>query len=137
MNADGADFKHVELTDRIIKCFYTAYNALGYGFLEKVYENSLLMELEQSGIKAKTQFPIKVSYRGAVVGDYYADLLVEDLVIIEIKAASHLLPEHEAQLLNYLKATDLEVGLLFNFGPKPEIKRKAYNNSRKNHEHQR
>jgi GxxExxY protein len=119
------------LTEQIIKGFYTVYRALGYGFLEKVYENSLAIELRKMKLEVVQQAEIKVYYAGVVVGEYYADLLVADAVIVEIKALRALLKEHEAQLLNYLKATPYEVGLLLNFGPKPEIKRKVYDNERK------
>ena len=131
MNADSYDFKHTELTEKIIKAFYRVYNTLGYGFLEKVYENALLIELTKMNIPAVTQSPIKVFYDGNIVGKYLADVLVDDKVITEVKAINVLLPEYEAQLLNYLKATNIEVGILLNFGPKPEIKRKAFNNFRK------
>ena len=123
--------KHEQLTEQIIKGFYTVYRALGYGFLEKVYENSLAIELRKMRLEVVQQAEIKVHYAGVVVGEYYADLLVADAVIVEIKAVRALLKEHEAQLLNYLKATPYEVGLLLNFGPKPEIKRKVYDNERK------
>jgi GxxExxY protein len=123
--------KHEQLTEQIIKGFYTVYRALGYGFLEKVYENSLAIELRKMKLEVVQQAEIKVYYAGVAVGEYYADLLVADAVIVEIKAVRALLKEHEAQLLNYLKATPYEVGLLLNFGPKPEIKRKVYDNERK------
>jgi GxxExxY protein len=123
--------KHEQLTGQIIKAFYAVYQALGYGFLEKVYENSLAIELRKMRLEVVQQAEIKVYYAGVVVGEYYADLLVADAVIVEIKAVRALLKEHEAQLLNYLKATPYEVGLLLNFGPKPEIKRKVYDNERK------
>ncbi len=123
--------KHEQLTEQIIKGFYTVYRALGYGFLEKVYENSLAIELRKMRLEVVQQAEIKVYYTGVVVGEYYADLLVADAVIVEIKAVRALLAEHEAQLLNYLKATPYEVGLLLNFGPKPEIKRKVFDNERK------
>lgn len=131
MNADLQDFRHTELTDKIINAFYRVYNLLGYGFLEKLYENALMIELNGCRLKAVAQAPISVSYKDQLVGEYYADILVEDKVILEIKAAKSLTPEHEAQLLNYLKATEIEVGLLLNFGPQPEIKRKSFNNNRK------
>jgi len=123
--------KHEQLTEQIIKGFYTVYRALGYGFLEKVYENSLAIELRKMKLEVVPQAEIKVYYAGVVVGEYYADLLVADAVIVEIKAVRASLKEHEGQLLNYLKATPYEVGLLLNFGPKPEIKRKVYDNERK------
>lgn len=125
------DYKHSELTDAIICSFYTVYNTLGYGFLEKVYENALLMELTKRGISAVSQHPIKVYYDGAIVGEYFADILVGESVLIEIKAVRSLAPEHSAQLLNYLKATEIEVGLLLNYGVEPQIKRKVYENHRK------
>ena len=131
MNADIQDFKHTELTEKIINIFYRVYNKLGYGFLEKVYENAMIIELKKEGIRAIAQAPIRVLYDNEIIGEYYADILVDDKVIVEIKAARQLAEEHEAQLLNYLKATDIEVGLLLNFGVKPEIKRKAFNNLRK------
>lgn len=123
--------KHQELTDIVLCCFYTVYNALGYGFLEKVYENALCTELEKRGLKVQAQHPITVRYDGTVVGEYFADILVDDLLVIEIKAVKNLQPEHEAQLVNYLKATDKEVGLLLNFGPSPQVKRRAFDNDKK------
>jgi GxxExxY protein len=125
-------FKHIELTDAIIGAFYHVYNALGYGFLEKVYENALAHELRKRGLRVFQQAPIKVVYDGVVVGEYFADMLIDDLVMLEIKSAERIAPEHEAQLLHYLKSTRIEVGLLLNFGPKPEFKRKAYDTARKN-----
>jgi GxxExxY protein len=122
MNADFNNYKHTHLTDQIIKAFYTVYNKLGYGFLEKVYVNALLIELKKMGIPAEAQYAIKVYYDGNVVGEYFADILVDRLVIVEAKAAKTIASDHEAQLLNYLKATDIEVGLLLNFGPKAEFK---------------
>ncbi len=131
MNTDFQNFKHRVLTDQIIKIFYKIYNTLGYGFLEKVYENAMIIEFRREGIPAVAQFPIKVFYENEVIGEYYADILADNRVIVEIKATRTLALEHEAQLLNYLKATDVEVGLLLNFGPKPEIKRKVLDNFRK------
>ena len=116
----GVMYKHSELTEEIIGGFFAVYNALGYGFLEKVYANALNLELERRGLKALQEFPIIVRYLGQEVGQYYADIIVNDLVIVEVKATKILLQDHEAQLLNYLKATPYEVGLLLNFGPKPE-----------------
>jgi GxxExxY protein len=123
--------KHNEITDKIIKAFYQVYNTLGYGFLEKVYENALIIELKKLGLNVIAQHPIKVFYDNAIVGEYFADMFVESTVIIEIKAAKAISIEHEAQILNYLKATQLEVGLILNFGPKTEFSRKAFDNSRK------
>ena len=132
MNTESGDSKHKALTEAIISAFYAVYNKLGYGFLEKVYENAMIIELENRGIAAVQQAPIKVFYDGKVIGEYFADLLVDGKVIVEIKAAKNLAVENEAQLLNYLKATDIEVGLLLNFGPEPKVKRKVFDNHRKN-----
>lgn len=123
--------KHQELSEKIIKAFYDVYNRLGYGFLERVYENAMFIELQSMGLKVEQQMPIKVRYRGKVVGEYFADLVVEDKIILELKAVSTFLPSHEAQLLNYLKATPYEVGLLLNFGLSPTKKRKVFDNSKK------
>ncbi len=120
-------------TELIIKAFYKVYNSLGYGFLEKVYHNALLIELEQIGLEVKSQYPINVYYEGNQVGEYYADIIVDDCIIIENKVAETLKEEHEFQLINYLKATELEVGLLLNFGKKPSFKRKYFTNDRKAH----
>ncbi len=122
---------HSELTSKIIRAFYNVYNKLGYGFLEKVYERSMMIELNKLGINCVAQRPIEVNYFGSSVGLYYADIITEEKVIIEIKAAENLAPEHEAQLLNYLKATDIEVGLLLNFGNKPQYRRKIFTNELK------
>ena len=131
MNADYQDFKYIKLTEKIIEIFYKVYNRLGYGFLEKVYENAMMTELNKDGINAISQSPIKVLYEGEIIGEYYADIMVDSKVIVEIKASKRLVEENEAQLLNYLRATDVEIGLLLNFGTKPEVKRKAFDNSRK------
>ena len=122
---------HKELTNKIINCFYTVYNTLGFGFLEKVYENSMMIELNNLGIRAEKQKPIKVNYSGSIVGEYFADIIVEETIILELKAAEFVIEEHELQLINYLKATDKEIGLLLNFGKKPEFKRKIFTNERK------
>lgn len=122
---------HSEITGKIIKAFYKVYNTLGFGFLEKVYENSLAIELRGAGLHVRQQQPVKVYYGGNLVGTYYADLIVENSVIIELKAAESLCEAHEAQLLNYLKATEIEVGMLTNFGIKPEYGRKIFTNDRK------
>ncbi|MEW5957663.1 MAG: GxxExxY protein [Chloroflexota bacterium] len=124
-------YKHTGITEKIISAFYQVYNTLGYGFLEKVYRNAMTIELRQLGLAVMPEAPISVYYQGEVVGEYFADLLVAEAVIVELKAARQLAEEYEAQLLNYLKATPYEVGLLFNFGPKPEFKRKAFDNDRK------
>lgn len=125
------DYKHSDLTELIIKAFYKVYNTLGYGFQEKVYANALAVELRKSGREAMREAEIEVYYEGEVVGEFSADLLVDKKVIVETKAKRELIEDHEAQLLNYLKSTIYEVGLLLNFGPEPQIKRKVYDNSRK------
>jgi len=125
------ELKSTDVTGQVIQAFYAVYNALGYGFLEKVYENAMAIELRHLGLHVVAQAGIDVYYAGSHIGQYSADLLVNDQVLIELKAARTLLPEHEAQLLNYLKATPYEVGLLLNFGPKPQIMRKVYDNERK------
>jgi GxxExxY protein len=117
-------FKHAEITDRIIGAFYEVYNSLGYGFLERVYQNAMVIELAARGLNAVSQAPLTVKYKGMLVGDYFADFLVEGVVIVELKAVERLVDEHFAQLLNYLRATDIDIGLLVNFGPKPEVRRK-------------
>jgi GxxExxY protein len=124
-------YLHESLTDRIIGCYFDVYNELGYGFLEKVYEMSMLVHLTECGLSAVRQFPISVRYHGQPVGNYSADLLVDKKVIIEIKAVERLAVEHEFQLINYLRATDVEVGLLLNFGPRPDVRRKVFANERK------
>ncbi len=123
--------KHGEITDKILAAFYAVYKVLGYGFLEKLYVNALIIELEKLGLKVEHNVPIQVYYAGNVIGEYFADLVVENRVIVEVKAVKALTEEHEAQLLNYLKATEYEVGLLLNFGPKPEKLRRAFDNTRK------
>lgn len=120
-----------DITEKIIEAFYKVYNTLGYGFLEKVYENSMRIELTKMNLKIESQKNIKVHYSGYQVGDYFADLVVNDVVIVELKAADSICEEHEAQLVNYLKATNIEVGLLLNFGKKPEFKRKMFGNENK------
>ena len=123
--------KHSDVTGQIIGAFYDVYNSLGYGFLEKVYENALAIELRRRGLTVELQKQIQVFYRGQLVGEYFADMVVADLVVVEIKAAKTIVSQHEAQLLNYLKATHYEVGLLLNFGPKPGHRRKVYDNELK------
>lgn len=123
--------KHKRLTEIIIGIFYNVYNTLGYGFLEKIYENAMMIELGKMSIPAEAQYGIKVFYEEKIIGEYFTDILVNDKVIVEIKSLKKFNQEHEAQLLNYLKATNIEVGLLLNFGPKPEIKRRVFDNHRK------
>lgn len=127
------NFKHTALTNKIIRCFYTVYNQLGFGFLEKVYEKSLLIELRKEGLSATRQTQLKVFYNQIEVGDYFADIVVENEVIIEVKTVEGLIEIHEAQLINYLKATNIEVGLLLNFGKTPQFKRKVFSNKYKKH----
>ena len=125
-----------ELTSLILKTYYEVYNELGYGFLEKVYQNALLIELKNKGLEVTPNKKIKVYYKGENVGDYYADIIVNDTVILELKAVEYIIDQFENQLLNYLKGTDCEVGLLLNFGKKPEFRRKIYENKRKNRKNQ-
>ena len=126
------ELKHKDVTEKILHAFYKiVYPQLGYGFLEKVYENSMVIALTSLGLKVEPQVEINVYFQDQIVGEYFADLVVNDAVIVELKAVTRLLPEHEAQLLNYLRATPYEVGLILNFGPKPDFKRKAYENHRK------
>jgi len=116
--------KHEELTGQIITSAYTVHNALGFGFLENVYQNALIIELDKAGLKAEKEKPVKVLYEGKIVGDYIADIIVENKVIVELKSVKDLHPAHEVQLVNYLKATGIEVGLLINFGDSIKVKRK-------------
>ncbi len=122
-----------EITEKIIGCAYRVYNKLGYGFLESVYENAMLLELKKAGLKSENQRPIKVYYEGETVGDFKADIIVEDLVIIELKSVRRIIKEFEVQLVNYLTATGKPVGLLLNFGEnKVDIKRKVRTFKNKN-----
>ena len=122
------NYKHTDITSKIIKAYYNVYNKLGFGFLEKVYENALYQELMDQGLSCRRQVPITVFYKGKTVGDYYADIIVEGKIILELKAAESLAEEHELQIINYLKATNIEIGLLLNFGKEPQIKRKILTN---------
>ena len=124
-------YLHSDLTSSIINAFYDVYNELGFGFLEKVYENALAIELRQRGFIVGQQAPIPVWYHGQKVGAYYADLIVNECVILELKAVDCVVDDHEKQLLNYLKASDIEVGLLLNFGRKAEVRRKVFQTARK------
>jgi len=117
------EYKHKELTSEIINAAHTVHNKLGYGFLEKVYHKSLFTELSKRGYRVEIQKPIEVRYDNQVVGEFFADLLVENKVVVEVKAADKYTNVFEAQLLNYLKAAGLEVGLIINFGPSVEVKR--------------
>ncbi len=120
-----------ELTGQIIRNFYTVYNTLGFGFLESVYRNALMLELIDDGLGVEAEKSIAVYYNGRVVGTFAADLVVEDRVIVELKAKEKLVEADEAQLVNYLRATDIEIGLLFNFGRSPDFKRKYFSNANK------
>ncbi len=141
MDADGEGMRveaaehryaHAALTERIIGVFYSVYNELGHGFLESVYEEAMVIALREAGLSVSRQAPIEVRFRAWVVGEFRADLLVDGAVLLELKAIRALEPGHEAQVLNYLRATAVEVGLLLNFGPKAQIKRLAFDNARKN-----
>lgn len=123
--------KHEQLTGKIIEVFYDVYNELGHGFLESVYENAMRLALSQAGLFIPPKRPLEVRFRGVIVGTFEPDITVEDLVILELKSARGIEPAHEAQLLNYLRASVIEVGLLFNFGPRPEFKRMVFDNTRK------
>jgi GxxExxY protein len=120
--------KHKILTDKIIKTFYDVHNELGHGFLERVYQNSIFFALQEEGLNVAIQRPFPVYFRGNVVGEYFADMVVNDLVIVELKAAAYLIEAHENQLRNYLKASKIEIGLLMNFGIEPTFKRIAWFN---------
>lgn len=120
------NYIHSETTGLILKAFFNVYNELGYGFLEKVYERAMVLELKNLDLDVEEQKKITVFYKEEKVGDYFADLIVNNQVIIELKAVERIAPEHEVQLVNYLKATNIEVGLLLNFGAKPQYKRKVF-----------
>jgi GxxExxY protein len=127
----NSNYLHSDITGQVLKAFYNVYNKLGFGFLEKVYEKSMMIELKKMGLYAENQKQIKVYYDNVEVGEYYADIIVNNCVIIELKAAENIIPEHEAQLVNYLRATDIEVGLLLNFGKIPQKSRKVLTNDYK------
>lgn len=118
--------KHQDLTAKIIECAYKVHKKLGFGFLESVYQNALMIELDKAGLSAEPQSPIKVFYDDRIIGDFIADIIVEDKVILELKSVKELHPAHEAQLTNYLKATGIEVGLLINFAESVQIKRRVF-----------
>lgn len=127
---EPSEYKHSDLTERIIAAFFKVYNTLGWGFLEKVYHNALEIELKEQGLQASPKAQIKVYYRGVEVGEYFADFLVEGCVIVELKSVERLAEEHHAQFLNYLRATDIDIGILLNFGRRPEVKRKVLETAR-------
>jgi GxxExxY protein len=123
--------KHGRITELIIQAFYTVYNTLGYGFAEKVYRDAMVVGLLALGLQVSREHPIDVYYKGKIVGEFFADLLVNECVIVELKSVKEILAEHEAQLLNYLRATRIEIALLMNFGPEAKFQRKSYDNARK------
>lgn len=131
MNANEHERKHWDLCHDIVGVFYSVYNELGHGFLEAVYEEALAIGLIEAGMAAARQVPTPIWFRGRTIGEYKADLSVNKVVLLELKAAKALDASHEAQILNYLRATNIEVGLLLNFGPKPQFKRFVFENSRK------
>ena len=130
-----SNYLHSDITELIIKTFYKVYNKLGYGFLEKVYEKAMLIELKKLGLFVSNQTPIDVYYDEQNIGKYFADIIVNEKVIIELKAAENIAEEHECQLVNYLKATEIEVGILLNFGKEPQFKRSVLTSDYKNYNH--
>jgi len=125
------EMKHSDLTGKIIGIFFDVHNELGYGFLESVYEESLLIASPQAGVSVDRQVSVPVWFRECKVGEFRADLLVKGCVFLELKCARVLEPAHEAQLLHYLKATQIEIGLLLNFGHRPQFRRLLFDNERK------
>lgn len=131
MQTKQVELKRADLTEKIIGAFYAVYNELGHGFLESVYEESLVIALRELGLVMDRQVPIPVWFRGHKVGDFRADILVENSVLLELNSVRSLDPSHEAQLLHYLKATEIEIGLLLNFGERPQFRRLQFDNDRK------
>ncbi len=127
---ESNEYKHADITDKIIAAFYKVYRTLGWGFLERVYQKAMEVELPRHGLTFVPLAPIKVYYEGVEVGEYFADFLVEGCVIVELKSVDFLAAEHHAQVLNYLRATDIDIGLLLNFGPRPDVKRKVLDTAR-------
>lgn len=125
------EYPHAELTGRVIGVFYDVYNEMGYGFLEEVYHQAMVLALREAGLNAESKAKLPVHFRGRPIATYEADILVEGVLILELKAANALDAAHEAQLLNYLRATDIELGLLLNFGTKPTVRRRIFDNDRK------
>lgn len=123
--------KHSDLSEKIIKVFYEIHNELGYGFSERIYQKAFGIALRQIGFKIEEQIPIKVYFRGHEIGEYFADMIVNDVILLELKAVGQIVDEHEAQLLNYLKSTKIEVGYVMNFGKSTTFKRKVLDNDRK------
>jgi len=122
LDTDYQDFKYKEIVDKIINIFYKVYNQLGYGFSEKVYKSAIMIEFKKEGIPSVSQSGIKVFYKGEIIDEHYADILVDNKVLVKIKAAKELVEDNEAQLLHYLEATDIEAGILLNFGTRPKVK---------------
>jgi GxxExxY protein len=131
MQSGSESLKHSDLTEKIIGVFYDVYNELGHGFLESVYEQALAMALAQAGLNVERQVAVAVWFRGQQIGDFRAGMVIDGNVLLELKAARTLEQAHEKQLLNYLRATDIEVGLLLNFGVRPQFRRLVYENERK------
>ena len=131
MSGEAVGLMHEELTEKIIGVFYDVYNELGYGFLESVYEESLAIALSEAGLDVERQLPVPVWFRGQNVGQFRADIVVSASVLVELKSARTLEAVHEAQLLHYLRSTEIEVGLLLNFGPRPQFRRLLFDNERK------
>ncbi|MGZ4896223.1 MAG: GxxExxY protein [Candidatus Angelobacter sp.] len=130
-------YKYSELSEAIIGAFYEVYNELGHGFLESVYRNSLQLALLAKGLQVETEVAVPVFFRGKNVGGFRADMVINGCLLLELKTAEAIIIAHEAQLLNYLRATNLEVGLVLNFGPKAQVRRLAYDNTRKKFKSQR
>src|SRR5262245_47646772 len=128
---NSSQLKHAALTELIIGVFYSVYNELGFGFLESVYRKALHMALVEKGLRVEAEVPVPVFFRGVNVGDFRADLVVNQCVLLELKTAETIVIAHEAQLLNYLRATALEIGLILNFGPKAQVRRLLFDNDRK------
>ena len=131
MTREKFEGKHSELTGKILGAFFQVHKELGYGFSERVYENALAILLVEMGLKVEQQVRLYVFYHGRVVGEYIADMVINDTVLLELKATQKIMEDHPAQLLNYLEATNIEVGLVLNFGPSAEFRRKIYDNERK------
>lgn len=131
MNTDKRGFLHGQVTEKILGAFFDVYNELGFGFVESVYVQSLAIDLRTQGVQVDREMSVPVWFRNQLVGAFRADMVVEKVVIVEVKAGRTLEPSHECQLLNYLRATEIEVGLLLNFGPRPQFKRLIFDNERK------
>jgi len=129
--SNNSQLKHSDLTELIIGVFYDVYNELGFGFLESVYRKSLHLALREKGLEVQAEVAVPVFFRGINVGDFRADLVVNDCILLELKTAETIVIAHEAQVLNYLRATALEIGLILNFGPKAQVRRLLFDNDRK------